>query len=68
MDFGIFGTLLFTYIFIKGFLAAGGVQKQLLITFFVAMVSLSWQFSVPYFAFYLLLSNNDKFSINRDCE
>ena len=58
MDFGIVGTMLYAYIFIKGFLCAGMVQRQMLLTFFVAMFFLSWQFSVPYFSFYLLLYND----------
>lgn len=58
MDFGIVGFGIYLYVFIKGFLTAGTVQRHMLVTFFVAMFSLSWQFTIPYFGFYLLLFNN----------
>lgn len=57
MDFGIVGFGIYLYVFIKGFLVAGTVQRHMLLTFFIAMFSLSWQFTVPYFGFYLLLFN-----------
>lgn len=60
MDFGIVGSLIYLYVFIRGYIMAGAIQRHMLITFFIAMFSLSWQFSVPYFGFYLLLFNNQK--------
>lgn len=58
MDFGIVGSLLYLYVFVCGFVNAGMIQKHMLITFFFAMFSLSWQFTIPYFGFYLLLFND----------
>ena len=34
------------------------IQKHILVTYFFAMFSLSWQFTIPYFGFYLLLFND----------
>ncbi len=64
MDFGIIGSLLYLYVFIRGFVDAGMIQKHMLITYFFAMFSLSWQFTIPYFGFYLLLSNNKALKID----
>ena len=64
MDFGIIGSLLYLYVFIRGFVEAGMIQKHMLITYFFAMFSLSWQFTIPYFGFYLLLSNNKALKID----
>lgn len=58
LDFGILGFVAYSYIFVKGFFTAGSVQRHILITFYLSMCALSWQFSIPYFGFYLLLFNN----------
>ena len=65
MDFGIIGTLIFMGIFVYGYISACKEVRPILLTYFATFTFLSWQFSMPFFLLYILLSYSKKSLQNR---
>lgn len=60
LDFGIIGAILYTYMFLYGYIYADKSVRPILVTYIFAFLSLSWQFSVPNLLFYILLSHKKR--------
>jgi hypothetical protein len=55
IDFGLIGAILYIILFVEGFKKSDNYTRIIIMNYYFVFLSLSWQYSIPYFIFYVIL-------------